>query len=445
MSFLPYIIVIVFGLLLLKNRVWAFSFYLSCRLLLPPIVRMGTISMNSVMSFMMVAYLLLNIKSLINKEYKLLFPITSFLLPLAILSIGGIMPMEAVLKNVLQTFWTEISPAIFMALIVKTSRDIKLILKTILIAYCIVGVWGVITYIMKMNILYTFFIAQYAGNYDVHDETGDGTEVIRGALDSVTTGNLAGPLPWGQESLLLMLFFLFIKHKEQLSKKLIFFVIILAGINIFLSGKRSCLLPMLLASSYYLWYKGIVSVKNILLSLVVCVSTYMVVSSIPQLDSFKQNIETTLFFWDDALAEKNNVSGSNMDMRKRQFEYANMMISNHMFTGLGYDYPGYYTSLHGNHPVMLGFESICFVIIVSSGIIGLYSWFFFFRRLCLLSYKSKDDLKFIVVYHGAFLLSCILTAIQSSLWIYLILSYLYIKENILYNSEFKANMPNNFK
>ena len=234
MSFLPYIIVIVFGLLLLKNRVWAFSFYLSCRLLLPPIVRMGTISMNSVMSFMMVAYLLLNIKSLINKEYKLLFPITSFLLPLAILSIGGIMPMEAVLKNVLQTFWTEISPAIFMALIVKTSRDIKLILKTILIAYCIVGVWGVITYIMKMNILYTFFIAQYAGNYDVHDETGDGTEVIRGALDSVTTGNLAGPLPWGQESLLLMLFFLFIKHKEQLSKKLIFFVIILAGINIFL-------------------------------------------------------------------------------------------------------------------------------------------------------------------------------------------------------------------
>ena len=74
MSFLPYIIVIVFGLLLLKNRVWAFSFYLSCRLLLPPIVRMGTISMNSVMSFMMVAYLLLNIKSLINKESKLLFP-----------------------------------------------------------------------------------------------------------------------------------------------------------------------------------------------------------------------------------------------------------------------------------------------------------------------------------------------------------------------------------
>lgn len=440
MAFLPYLIVLLFGVLLVKNRVWAFSFYLTCRLLLPPIVRMGSISMNSVMSFMMVAYLLLNIRQLVKKEYIFLFPVTTFLIPLTVLSIGGIMPMEAVFKNVLQTFWTEICPCIFMVLILKNSQDFKLILKTILIAYGIIGVWGLITYVMKMNVLYAFFIAQYAGTYEVHDETGDGTEVIRGALDSVTTGNLAGPLPWGQESLLVMLFFLFLKFKKNLSNKLIVFVILLAGLNIFLSGKRSCLLPMLLAVGYHLWQRGFMSAKNIFLSIFICVSSFLVISFIPQLDSLKQNIETTFFFWDDTLAEKNNVSGSNMDMRKRQFEYANMMISNHVFTGLGYGYPGYYSSLHGSHPVMLGFESIYFVIIVSSGIIGLFIWFFFFRRLCLLSYKGKDDLKFVLAFHGAFLLSCILTAIQSSFWIYLILSFLYVKGDILNRTESKTRM-----
>ena len=437
MSILPYLIVLLFAVLLFKNRVWAFCFYLSCRLLLPPIVRMGAISMNSVMSFMMVAYLLLNIRQLVRKECLFLFPLTTLLLPLAFISIGGIMPMDAVLKNILQTFWTEVCPCIFMVLILKTIKDFNIILKTILISYSIIGIWGLVTYGMKMNVLYAFFIAQYAGTYEVHDETGDGSEVIRGALDSVTTGNLAGPLPWGQESMLIMLFFLYLKFKNNISKKLLVFVILLAGVNVFLSGKRSCLLPMLMAIGYYLWQKGFMSLKNIFLSVLICISSFLVISSIPQLDSLKKNIETTFFFWDDTLAEKNNVSGSNMDMRQRQFEYANMMVSDHLFTGLGYGYPGYYSSLHGIHPIMLGFESIYFVVLVSSGILGMFIWFFFFRRLYLLTYQENIDLKFILAYHGAFLLSCVLTAIQSSFWIYLIFSYLYIKGNMLNKTDLK--------
>ncbi len=442
MSLLPYLIVLLFSILLFKNRVWAFCFYLSCRLLLPPIVRMGPISMNSVMSFMLVAYLLLNIRQLFRKEHTFLFPITTFLFPLAVISIGGIMPMDAVLKNILQTFWTEICPCIFMALVLKNIKDYNLILKTILISYSIIGVWGLVTYVMKMNVLYAFFIMQYAGTYEVHDETGDGSEIIRGALDSVATGNLCGPLPWGQESMLIMLFLLFLKNKKNISNKLFLWVILLAGANVFLSGKRSCILPMLMVIGYYLWQKGFTSLKNIFLSVLICISSFIVISSIPQMKSLKQNIETTIFFWDDNLAAKNNVTGSNFEMRKRQFECANKMVNNHIFTGLGYGYPGYYTSLHGQHPIMLGFESIYFVILVSSGLFGFFVWFLFFRRLYLLSYKKNGDLKFVVAFHGAFLLSCILTAIQSSFWIYLILSFMYIKGNMLIKTQLLQNKNN---
>ena len=279
-----------------------------------------------------------------------------------------------------------------------------------------------------MNRYYTYFVLAFGGDFEYADYTGDGFGEIRGSLDAAASGNVSGPLPWGQESMLVALFFLFY-DKIKMNKKLLIVIVVLAFLNVFLTGKRSCLLPLIIFGVYFCGKRGLLSLKNILLTFVILIASYVVISSVPMFKSLNKNIESTVFFWDDKVAARNNIEGSSLEMRQTQFEYANHMISANPFCGLGFDYPSFYSSKHGKHPVMLGFESIYFFVLVSSGFLGLIIWFLFFRRIYLLTNVKLSDFGFSLAYHGGFLLSCILTAIQSSLWIYLILSFLYIVNN----------------
>lgn len=427
MLFLPFIILVVFTACIIKNKTWAFCFYMVCRLLLPPIVRVGPVSMNTFMSFIMLATIILSYKKLDRQQKKMFFPIGALILPLGIFSFFGVIPYDIVYRNLFQFFMTEICPCLFLIICLKSSKDVRQILLFIGLSYIIVGIWGIITYLLKMNPLYTFFMLTFAGDYEVSDFTGDGFGSLRGSLLGAASGNLSGPLPWGQESMLVALFFLFFKDVKKNPKYLIITIVVLAVINTFLSGKRSCLLPIIIFYAFYFWRSKLFSLKNVFLSIFVLVTAFIVISSFPIFNQINKNIESTIFFWDDNVARKNNVDGSSLEMRQSQFECANQMISNHVFCGLGYDYPSYYSSIRGLHPVMFGFESIYFSVIVSSGLLGLLVWFLFFRRIILLSYKNKNDLDFILAYHFGFLLSCLLTAIQSSLWIYMIFSYLYVQ------------------
>ena len=427
MLLLPYIIISVFVILLLKNKTWAFCFYLGCRLILPPVIRLGAMSMNTVMAFLMMIVLILSFSKLEKWRKKFAFPLTLLILPLGVLSFFGIIPYNIVFKNLFQFFMTEISPSLFLAFCIRSPKDIKIVLATIFMSYLAIGVWGIMTYVLKTNPYYTYFVLTFGGDFEFADYTGDGFGEIRGSLDSAASGNVSGPLPWGQESMLIALFFLF--YNKIKKSKLLLIVIVLAFLNVFLTGKRSCLLPLIIFGVYFCGKRGLLSLKNILVSFVILFTSYVVISSVPMFKSLNKNIETTVFFWDDKVAVKNDINGSSLEMRQTQFEYANHMISANPFCGLGFDYPSYYSSKHGKHPVMLGFESIYFFVIVSSGILGLIIWFLFFRRIYLLTNKKPRDFEFSLAYHGGFLLSCFLTAIQSSLWIYLILSFLYILNN----------------
>ena len=442
MLFLPFVILFLFTACILKNKTWAFCFYMVCRLLLPPIVRIGPVSMNTVMSFIMLATIFFSYKKLDKQQKRLFFPITLLVFPLGIFSAFGVIPYDIVYRNLFQFFMTEICPCLFLIICLKSSKDVRNILIFIGFSYIIIGIWGIITYCLKMNPLYTFFMLTFAGDYEVSDFTGDGYGSLRGSLLGAASGNLSGPLPWGQESMLVALFFLFFKDIKKIPKALVITVVALAIINTFLSGKRSCLLPIIIFCAYYIWRSKLLSLKNIFFSIFVLVSAFIVISSFPIFNQINKNIESTIFFWDDDVARKNNVDGSSLEMRQSQFVCANQMISNHAFCGLGYDYPSYYSSIKGLHPIMFGFESIYFSVIVSSGILGLFVWFLFFRTIMLLSYKGRSDLDFIIAFHLGFLLSCLLTAIQSSLWIYMIFSYLYVQNKRCVQND-KINEVNN--
>lgn len=440
MHLLPYFIIFIFLLLLLKNRVWGFSFYFACRIILPPIVRLGPLSMNSVMAIILLAcILLLDRNKKIVKRKTLINLVLVLIIPLGIIGLLGHIPYSFQLNSLLQFFLTELSPFLSLVYIVRTKDDLRQILLVMFCSYICVGIWGVITYMLKMNPLYTYFMLTYAGDYEVADFTGDGFDNIRGALSATATGNLSGPLPWGQESMLIALFILFYKDNINIPRVLFISVLALAIVNTFLTGKRSCLLPLILALIYYLWKKKFFSVRNISLLILGALSVYIVISYIPSLEGLSKNIESTIFFWDDSMAQRNGIAGSNMEMRQSQFECAHQMVGNNILWGLGYDYPSFYSSKFGAHPIMHGFESIYFNVLVSSGVLGLLIWFLFFRKMIRITYNNGKNRGFLFAYHGGFILSCILTSIQSSMWIYMILSILYIKSNLLSNDSFNNN------
>lgn len=139
------------------------------------------------------------------------------------------------------------------------------------------------------------------------------------------------------------------------------------------------------------------------------------------------NIETSLFFWDDNLASKREISGSNKDMRWKQIVYVNSLIDKHLLTGLGYDYPIIHSEKYGTSSDALFFESLYLYVIASSGYIGLFVWILFFIR-CIGATKDIFEGKYKnYILHGCYIFSIFLTGISLSFSFYMIILSLMIR------------------
>lgn len=424
MTYLPIFIITAFLVLLLWRSHLAFIFFIVCKMLLPPIVRIGSISMNTLMAVLLIVAatldLIKNRKHYPKKQFKeITLPVIYLIVPLAIIGVFANLGYSFQIKSLLQFFVTEISPYISLLVLIKTKKQLLSFINVLLISYCVISVYGIYTYVIKMNPLYIFFVANYTYGYEVEDYTGDGFGSIRGALTGAASGNLSGPLPWGQESMLVALFLIFNKYIKN--KRLLILTIILASINVFLSGKRSCLTPLLIAFAYFLFIRrNVFTLKRILYIAGVALALFITINLFPQLEKLNKNLTTSIFFWNDQLAEKQDVGGSSLEMRLDQFNYANNMIADNPLFGLGYDWPSYYSKKNGEHPYMHGFESIYLRTIVESGLIGLIVWTVFFVRFYRLT-NNRTNHKESLVFHLCFILSCILTGIQASMWIYMLL------------------------
>jgi hypothetical protein len=82
---------------------------------------------------------------------------------------------------------------------------------------------------------------------------------------------------------------------------------------------------------------------------------------------------------------KSDVSGSSLTMRIQQFNGVLKEINGYEFFGKGYGWSSDYYTKNGDHPNILGFESILFVILCNFGFLGLFFWIVFyillFRRI----------------------------------------------------------------
>lgn len=99
---------------------------------------------------------------------------------------------------------------------------------------------------------------------------------------------------------------------------------------------------------------------------------YSIITAVPDLNSYVASI-----FSDD----KSEVAGSSFEMRLNQLQGCFHEIRNNPFFGKGYGWTNYYQANYGDHPVMLAFESLIYVVLCNSGYIGVVIWGIFLFRL----------------------------------------------------------------
>jgi len=95
------------------------------------------------------------------------------------------------------------------------------------------------------------------------------------------------------------------------------------------------------------------------------ISISFVLLQIPEMTGFVSSIFDS---------KSSSVSGSSLDMRISQLNGALHEIKSNYLFGKGYGWTNYYKDLRGDHPVLLAFESLVYVVLCNSGFVGVGIW-----------------------------------------------------------------------
>ena len=172
-------------------------------------------------------------------------------------------------------------------------------------------------------------------------------------------------------------------------KKNIFYMLIIIVISIMavLCGVRSVLGGIIVASLYFFIVGR--NFRGMSITFFSCIFVLAILSLIPELFDYVTSIA-------DVNNKKEAVGGSSMEMRLAQLGGAIDEASKNPLFGLGYGWTDYYLRLNVSHPICLGFESLLFVIICNSGIIGIILWMYMVMRFFLVN-KSLKLRKLVVI------------------------------------------------
>lgn len=168
--------------------------------------------------------------------------------------------------------------------------------------------------------------------------------------------------------------------KEYLNKYVTSFMLIGIITAIFLCGIRSPIGALFATILAFLFFTHRVKLM-IQVGIVGCVG-YLIIMSIPELADYVGSI-----FSD----KKSLEGGSSFEMRMKQFEGCLYEIRNNPIFGNGYQWTDFYKEKYGDHPILLAFESLIFVVLCNSGFLGIVIWVFFLFKLFVNTRKLIND------------------------------------------------------
>ena len=372
------------------------------------------------------------IRVVIKDPYTKVLIFFAILLLLSIV-FGSCLNIQQQLSYWRQYCITDIFPAIAVISSAKNKKESQWLLYSFLIAVLINTIYGIITVIIGSNPYPILLCLLYPLEGEGISITDDIDLMMRGGIIT-TSSTFVHANSWGIFLPLALVFHFFLYNHTK--RKIFIWATILLSVCIFLSGKRTAIVAAFCFLVGYWWYsEKKIKRRIVLYGISFLILVLILVYTIPQLESAKGLIESSIFFWDDSLRDKNDIGGSSMALRIDQTLYQWVDISDNILFGHGFGYNRVYFSTRGLHPVLLGFETILSQAVCNGGILGVFTWIYFF----VYSYKYSAFKSSNKVYPKMLTLCALTIAVANGLDLIMF----YVLFVVLFNRVYKFNIALN--
>lgn len=253
---------------------------------------------------------------------------------------------------------------------------LKAIRKTLLICITIICIYGLfLTQTQGIN-PWLIAILPLGGSEFNEGYTYSGMD---GRIFGRISSTFSHPMTYG---LFLCTSLIFVwSQRDKMKWYLAYIMIGLIGLNILLCGVRSAIGGAGIGICIYLLLRR--KIKTALQVIIIGGVLLAVVQQIPGMKEYVGSIT-------DVENKNEAVNGSSIDMRIEQLNGCFAEISKCPLEGKGYGWVGYYKENHGDHPVILSFESLIYVVLCENGYLGIVAWIIFIIMLFKMKWKNQE-------------------------------------------------------
>lgn len=245
------------------------------------------------------------------------------------------------------------------------------------------------------------------------------------------SGTFSHPLTWGQFwDIILALYFIF---KKDINSYIRYGVLLLALVNIVLSGSRSAIVAAIVAGLFYLFSLTPKKQFKTLFSFVIITFLFCIYGMGNRaFNNIYNYILSAIYFWDSEKSSNIGIVGSSTSMREEQFLEAWDIAEKHI-GGYGYQYQFYILGTIHENTTLRGLESVFLKTLVEQGFLGtvIFVFLYFLFALYVIKYSSSGKERFIVWgYFISYLCSITMTGVQGTWIFFFVFPFLYVRKNI---------------
>ena len=275
-------------------------------------------------------------------------------------------------------FITQLFPFILWNQIKVDYKSFFLYKKVLLICISLVVLYGLLLAAIPGNNPYIGLISIANGStFDDEYALADGGGRLFGRISSVFTH----PMRFGFFLGVAMIYVYNLYIKYTGTDKMKFFLlslILLIGVSFVTCGIRSVLGGFFVTFIFYLLQ--VRQFKKIFLSIVFFLILWLIIKSIPDLMGYFSSMVS----YESSSSE---VRGSSIEQRMQQLNGCFDEVKNCFIQGKGFEWHKYDFYVRGYHPVILCFESLIFIILCDSGLLGFFLWAY--MAFILFRYNKK--------------------------------------------------------
>lgn len=353
---------------------WGICFYLVYSILVP-YVELGIpgLGRGHIMVLMAFSYFIHYHKYLKNLNIKPIIPfLTYFIVSLLIIPFQNETPWDYMMtwwrRDVLGTLFL---PTILWNVMRIDNSAIVLFRNTLLFCIIIAIGYGLFQTTLGGFNPYILAFSQYMVlDVDIQAYYTEETGRVFGRISSVFYHPMSFALFIG-----LFLIYLFYIRKE-LGNCISYIFLAATTVMALVCGVRSVLGGLFLTGIYYLIMKR--SFKIVFYVILAGLVGIVILSFLPSLSDYLSSIK-----------QPGNIRGSSLEMRLEQLGGAIDEAEKNPLFGLGYNWTDYYNSKNGDHPICITFESLVFVIICNSGLVGIFLWSYLILKSFVTNARMK--------------------------------------------------------